>query len=842
MSLINNDMLLGNDIADIQDNLLLKKDGSVFALYEIKPFVINKVDRKKQETAKEAVAAMLENIKPYVDFDIVMLPFSKELESRYIRLAKDFAHDETEDLAYTILDKSFEKLMYQQELCDYHYFMSVPLKSLNVSVDLKTVLKDSVTTSAARMVEYLGFQSTVFEGWQKDYDLAKAELEKQLDILDIQALSTMETIFVNRYLYLRTLVFDKEHELNLVDSYIDNLGDTSICFDELSVLEFHNDSGKNYVAFIPLARSPENMSYIHTFDEILTLGFPVEVFTKARFSKTKGLPNHNIRYKGRVSRARLKNAQGEAAQAGSVGKKSIARSKFLVENMEQKIDDAVPMISYLQTFVVFDSDYQFLLKKIDNLIKNLKNAHLALSRANADQLYLFGKNKFGTLLSASDKNFVQHVELSAFAENLFFVNQEVGQRTGFYLGKIDSRIKSWHSNYEEALEASDKPVFFNLFEANKEGVDGKETSNPHIQVSGDSGVGKTFLVSLIHLYSSLLKSQTLYIDPKAEKRKRYKEVLEELEDEERFPELQRYIRSLNFVTLDSDDPKNIGVLDPLVFLKETEAKDLIVSMLGELLNMDNEKAFKIALLPLIDKYSRKRWAGEQVGTLSIFKELQQSENIAVKETADLLIEEIKNSVLGLVFGEGQNPAVDLTARNTILEVAGLELPANEHVRLTDQNKKALVIMYALGRFCEEFGKRDYRKETAIYIDEAWFMQVTSYGRAIVDKIKRVGRSQNNFLIFVSQEPDDSNRANGEANAFGTYFCFYNDADKADEKVLRRLKVDVTAESKRWFNQMTKAQCLYKDTYGRVERITVDGLLPEFGELFKTVESEMEAIG
>lgn len=835
----NHDTLLGNDIEDIQGNLLLKKDGSVFAIYEVKPYIVNQVSQSRKEELKELVEDMLKDLVPYGDFDFAMLPFSKELESAYMKLAKDFSPD-TEDLAFNLLNRSYDKLMYQQELCDYHHFICVPLKSFNISADVTTVIKDSVNNTANRFVELMGFQPSVFQGWEADYVKQVAELEKKLSILNISKLSTIETIFVNRYFYLRSLILDKEYEVNLVDNYMGNLGDTSIYFDHLNVLTFDNSGGKNYVAFLPVAKTPQNMSYLHLIEKVMSLGFPVEVFTKAKFSKTKGLPYNNIRHKGRVARGRLKNTEQEAVEADSVSKKEIGRSKFLVEDMEQKIDEAVPMVSYLQTLVVFDQNYQDLLKKIDNLMQTLKNANVGISRANADQLYLFGKNKFGELLPLN-KNFIQHVELGGFAENLFFVDRAVGQKTGFYLGKIDTQLESWHSKFEEALHASDKTVFTNIFEANKEGVDEKDTSNPHIQVSGDTGYGKTFAVSYIHLYSSLLKAQTLYIDPKCEKRKRYMQVLADLEARDEFPELQAYIRSLNFVTLDHKNPDNLGALDPLVFLEETEAKDLIKSMLGEILNLDDEKPFRIALLPLIDEFARRRKMGEKVGTLSIFKELAQSESKEVRETAELLLAEIKNSVLGLVFGDGTNPAVDLTARNTILEVTSLELPADEHSRLSDENKKSLVIMYALGRFCMEFGERDYSKETVIIIDEAWFMKVTAYGRALVDKIKRVGRSQNNFLVFVSQEPDDSNKADGGTTAFGTYFCFYNDADGADEKVLKRLKVEVTDDSKKWFNKMTKAQCLYKDTYGRVERITIDGMFPEINELFKTVESEMEAV-
>lgn len=508
--------------------------------------------------------------------------------------------------------------------------------------------------------------------------------------------------------------------------------------------------------------------------------------------------------------------------------------------MERKIDDGVQMITYLHTLTVFDADLSILKKKIEILLDTMKGISVGLACAYADQLYLFSKNKFGEVLLPVDKNFIQIVELPAFVENLFFVDKSIGQETGFYLGKIDGQTESWHGEFKDALASSDRPFFVNIFEANKEGIEGKETSNPHIQVSGDTGFGKTFMVSLIHLYSSLLTSQTLYIDPKREKRSWYTKVLKEYEEQGIYPEIQNYIRSLNFVTLDSRDDKNLGALDPLVFLNEKEAKGLIISMIDEIINLDDEKPFRTALSKAIKTFAYRRLQGEQVGTLSILKSLQQHEDKSVRETADLLVEEISDSILGLVFSEGQNPAVDLNARNTILEIAGLELPDSETAKLTPENKESMAVMYALRRYCLAFSEQDYSQETVVFLDEAWVFKITVYGRSFIDRLKRMGRSQNAFLVFVSQEPDDSALGDGQATAFGTYFCFKNDADNSGEKILKRLKVEVTEESLLWYGNMTKAQCLYKDTFSRVERVTIDGFLPEINEMFKTVATRMAA--
>ena len=40
---------------------------------------------------------------------------------------------------------------------------------------------------------------------------------------------------------------------------------------------------------------------------------------------------------------------------------------------------------------------------------------------------------------------------------------------------------------------------------------------------------------------------------------------------------------------------------------------------------------------------------------------------------------------------------------------------------------------------------------------------------------------------------------------------------------------------------TQGQCILHDTFGRSERITVDGLVPELNELFKTVTSDLQSV-
>ena len=62
-----------------------------------------------------------------------------------------------------------------------------------------------------------------------------------------------------------------------------------------------------------------------------------------------------------------------------------------------------------------------------------------------------------------------------------------------------------------------------------------------------------------------------------------------------------------------------------------------------------------------------------------------------------------------------------------------------------------------------------------------------------------------------------------------------------DAVLEYLKIPKNTTTSEWLGNMTMAQCIFLDTFGRKERITVDGMFPEITQLFDTVETKLKAI-
>ncbi|MDG3136930.1 ATP-binding protein [Streptococcus suis] len=826
-------------IWDIQNNLVLKKDGSVFAVYEVPPKIINMVDHRAKEDLKQLEYGVLQELEKYKDHSIRTLPIYQDLLKRFSLLYQDLDRElGVFDLGEEVLEGMLNYLEDSLgEVYEYKHYLTVPLKSIHISVDLKSVLFESFRNVRNKILGLVGLEEEKPADWSKKYRSQLELLENSLSSLGVRPLQEFETLFIARYPYIRGMNIDRDVEVQLVENSLENLDDVTIELEHVTTLKVTHYDKSVYQILLPVNELPENVSHLHLQEEIQNIGFPVESDYLAQFSMPKGM--FSLLSRSRRARKRLKTTENEAYEADSGQKMTVLRSLFLLDDLQTKVDEKEALLSYLQILVVTGGTMEEAVDKMRILMSSLSQIGVGLVQANADQLYLFYKTMIGEVLEAGDKNFIQPMSLEAFCENLFFTTRKVGTDVGFYIGRVDNHVSSWFGKFKEALSASSNPVYVNLLQANKLGVSGKITNNPHVGIIGETGAGKSFLTKLLFVYHSLLKGKILYIDPKAEMRKQFLEVLDRLKKAGKNKALQVYIESIDFVTLDSKKEENAGVLDPIVFLPRKEAVDLLSSMIATLLGKDNSKTIKIAYLRAINAILDRKESGQRVGSLHVFEEMQKSDQLEdVRSAGELLEFIVKDSILSLCFSDGRNSSIGLDNKITILEITGLDLPkATANVEITEMQTKSLVVMYALGYFCKRFGERNKKEETILFFDEAWFFNITSVGRSVLMELKRVGRSFNNFMVFITQSVHDLETTE-DSTGFGTVFAF---AGNENDDVLDYLGVPKTKETREWIGNMTMGQCIYYDTFGRKERITVDGLFEEFAELFKTVESDLKSV-
>lgn len=207
-----------------------------------------------------------------------------------------------------------------------------------------------------------------------------------------------------------------------------------------------------------------------------------------------------------------------------------------------------------------------------------------------------------------------------------------------------------------------------------------------------------------------------------------------------------YINHIHFVSLDVKDKKNIGALDPIVFLEGNQATELATQvtkgLIGDKLTEDDR--FENCFNQKVQEVIEARAKGKTVGLLNVFQLMAKSEEDFIRYRAENILSKISGTMLELVFSEGQNSSVSMDEHITILGVTGLNLAKSGEVK-TAQNEMSDIIMYALGDFCRFFGARDREQETVIWLDEGWFFNTTDIGKGILMRMKRVGRSENNFF-------------------------------------------------------------------------------------------------
>ena len=823
-----------NGIVAFHGNLMLRSNLDVYAMYEIPETIVNTVDITLKNEFKELVSDTLSDLEIFGGFEVSTIPFSTEATHNYKFLEQDLAED-TKPVGLYLMKRQAEELKKQiGETSQDRFFLTIPLRNNHVSLDFKDGLKTAITDFSNRVMATIGSDVTFDEDWYERFEELNHEIYQTLLPLNGYMPTQDQTIFVNNNHYLRGMSVDRELEIIQVENNIDNFGSAGVSFENYGILTLSDGAQTTYLAILPIAIPPSNLSYNHFIERRRLLGFDTEVQTKAIFAKKNGF--NSMQQRANRAKQKHKKTNEDIAMRNGIVRDEIGQAEALSEDLVKKSNRGETIISYLQSMFVYDDDYDRLQEKIKIVMRNFKKIGIELARAKDDQVYLFYKHRLTEPLFENERRYLQTTTMAGFAESLFFTGQKVGSDVGLYMGRVDSRYDRWSGGYKEALQNSRNLVYYNLLQANKLDVEGKISFDGLVKVTGQMGMGKSFFVKQTFVMNSILKTKLLYFDPKAEVRKQFMKVLHEYESQGIYPEICDYIKQINFVTIDARNSENHGVLDPLVFLTGQEAKNLIISMIGEFYDLKQNEQFEKELLQMIEKYLVLRENGEKVGTKNIMEALTKSETDRVRITAELLLEKMSNSTLSLCFSDGQNEAISMSKRISIIEVTGLELPTSE-TSITENQRQSLVALYALGQFCYKFGSES-KKESITFIDEAWFFNITDVGREIIMKIRRTGRSFNNFLVFVSQSHKDSN-SELDDTGFGTLFSFNSPTET--DLILDTHGIVKSEETRKWVSSMSMGQCLFTDPFGRTERITIDGIVSEINPLCDTIETELVAV-
>ncbi|GLX33815.1 hypothetical protein Lmede01_17930 [Leuconostoc mesenteroides subsp. dextranicum] len=822
-----------NPVVQYQDNLLLTTIGDVWAYYQLKPFQINVANAQDKSNFKETFVDVFERLQKYDDVDLKLIPVDMDLAGRIQGTSPDWAKDIADVAQYymgqeevDILESEFKPAIRDE------FYVGVKLKNTSVGDDLKDKFQFATDLILRRFAETMRYQVKFDDKFFERYQTMNDDVLGILRPLDATRMSEEKLI---------NMLGSTYHHQGMKD--FSNMRDTAFDLAKLGIVKRETEEETDYISHLVL-NLPDRLDNLALIPELQSFKFPVEVHFKINFPQRDGFKG--MKQETRSSKGKYKDELEDALLSDDDGSKRSRTNFALAQDLADVMDSKDAFMQWLLVLVVRDDDVQRLKTKIREVKTRLStfNREIDVFQPSFNQELLLYQNLPATNLGVF-KRWRQFTNAPALAQLMFGTSHELGSRTGFYIGRVLDTNR--YFSVDSAVASSRTLLLINPVIANK-GIVGAKTDSPHIAITGDTGQGKSFLVKILLNYLAMFDVKLLYVDPKQEVRRWFKASLEDNEN----PFFTKLMNSFHYVTLNANDSANCGVLDPMLTLNSQSTVDeipsvltLVKEMLVQVRSISQDMELDTALTNAIKQVCNQRLAGEQVGTMAII-EILKAGNEKSQQLANYYESVIPDSMLKLAFSDGQTDSIEFNNQRTILEVTGLDLPhAEQEVRsYTETQKYSVSIMLALGKYLEKFGREDTKRFSAEIIDEAWIFNASPAGRKVLDGIKRLGRSENNMLIYSTQRVGDVNdeKSNGQ---YGQIFAFDSADDSERENILRHFGLPVNKSNMDMLKDLKKGQCLFRDIYGRVGKVVIHSLFEEWTEAFKTVDknagAELEAM-
>jgi AAA-like domain len=149
----------------------------------------------------------------------------------------------------------------------------------------------------------------------------------------------------------------------------------------------------------------------------------------------------------------------------------------------------------------------------------------------------------------------------------------------------------------------------------------------------------------------------------------------------------------------------------------------------------------------------------------------------------------------------------------------LPLPGTARAELAEEERISLAVLRLLAAYALRLCATDTDRHSVLAMDEAWALLADNQGRALLERISRLGRSQNITPILATQMLADAAELEPLVGAF---FAFGVETDVEARRSLQLLRLDLDdqAAAQRLIGYRA-GRCYLRDFAGQVAPIQID---------------------
>jgi len=546
---------------------------------------------------------------------------------------------------------------------------------------------------------------------------------------------------------------------------------------------------------------------------ISSLDFPVEISIRSH-----PIEANEAIGKIKNEKKKIKDQSDHTSESDEDVPLSLLDSKNEADELEYYLQKSKSPLLFTTIIIVISArDIETLKKRQQSAKSHLDGYGIQTEIPGGDQWDLFNEVMIGGQQYAYD--YLQRITPQVLAGAMFGATKKLGDDSGFYFAMTG---------------ILGKPVW----------IDPARPSQinraPNMEIIGSQGGGKSYLMDLIGCKSAKLGARCLYIDPKGD-RTLWPEYLQSFKGQ---------VAVTTFTAKDSDkgklDPFNIMRPDASSSIDEQneklkQAAALAMDICQFLLAIDRKDPRGALLLNSVNKVLKEEHPSmakiiSQLYELSRkYEEESDSINAGMcKSMADTLNSYRNMAYAALLFGDGDEEAVNLDKSINVLQIQNLTFPDDKTApeNYTYQEIIGYACLLAITGFIMRFILSDRGRLGIFCLDETSVINATPMGRNLILKVQRMARALNKPGIFVSQNVADIGDEKVKNN-IGYKFAFRSSDVDEIRQVLSFFNLEATKENIEVIQNLENGMCLFQDLEGRTGVISVDEVFDEYYVAFNT---------